>query len=213
MGAMKFRAVVALWLVVAPSWGLTVGGVEVSGLEFQSSLFSIQNAVGDAAPDPVANTLGVSLHFRLADRWLFRPEVQAFTLGYRYADGRAIPESAEWDNVTILGLLANPSFGYRWPLGSDLAWTSEAGLGLLLRFPVFLNGKTAGEMALPATQWLMAGRLLYPNVGTGIGWRFSPSLTAHLRVQLFYPVFNLWGGLPWYDQLTLAAGIGLEISL
>lgn len=205
-----------LWLLllvlVSPSWGLTLWGVDINGLEVQSSYYLILNAVEDGAPDPLVNTVGASVPFRFLGNWLFRPEAQVFWLGYKFADGRAVPESSLWDHVTILSLLINPTVGYEFPLGPTLAWSAEAGLGFLNRFPIFLNGKTAADMALPVTGWLMAGRLFYPNVGSSLSWQFSPLFAATLRAQLLYPVFNLWGGLPWYDQLTFGGGFGIRFT-
>ena len=213
MKSMK-RATLWLWfLVLVPSsWGLTIWGVDVSGLEVETSYFSILNAVGDSAPDPFVNTLGVSVPFRFLGRFLFRPEVQAFFLGYSFQNGRAVPEDSMWDNVTVMSLLLNPTAGYEIPLSPTLAWSVEGGLGFVLRFPVFLAGKTAGDMALPVTGWLLAGRFLYPNVGSGVTWQFSPLFAATIRAQLFYPVFNLWNQVPWYDELTYGLGFGIRFT-
>jgi hypothetical protein len=202
-----------LFLVLVPSsWGLSLWGVDIKGIEVQSSYYSILNAVGDGAPDPFVNTLGVSIPFRFLNHWLFRPEVQMFWLDYKYQDGRAVPESSIWDNVTILSILINPTFGYEFPLTPTLAAAAEGGLGFMLRAPIALNGTTAGDMALPVTGWLLAGRFIYPDVGGGITWQFSPLLAATLRLQLFYPIFDLWGGLPWYDELTYGAGLGIRFT-
>lgn len=212
MGSMKWSALWLLLLVLTPaSWGLTLWGVDINGLELQSSYLSIRNTVNNGAPDPLVNTLGVSVPFRFGGHWTFRPEAQMFFVGYKYEDGRAVPESAEWDNVTILSLMINPTGGYEFPLNPALVWSVEGGLGFLARVPVFLNGKTAGEMALPATGWLLA-RLFYPNVGTGLTWQFSPLFAGTLRAQLFYPVFNLWNGLPWDDQFTSGVGLGIRFT-
>lgn len=202
-----------LFLVLAPSsWGLTLWGVDINGLEIQSSYYSILNAVEDGAPDPLVNTIGVSVPFRFFGQWLFRPEVQLFTLGYKFSGGRAVPESSLFDNVLVLSLLVNPTIGYEFPLSPSLSWAAEGGLGLISRFPVFLNGTKAGDWALPVTGWLMAGRLVYPNGGTSVTWQFSPLFSFTVRAQVFYPVFNLWNDLPWYDQLTWGGGFGVRFT-
>src|SRR5208283_2357655 len=103
-------------------------------------------------------------------------------------------------------IMINPTVGYEFPLTPTLAAVAEGCLGFLLRAPIFPNGATAGDMALPVTGWLMAGRFIYPDVGGSITWQFSPVLAATFRLQLFYPIFDLWGGLPWYDELTYGAG-------
>jgi hypothetical protein len=210
---MKWVSFWLMFLVLLPaSWGLTLWGIDISGLEVQSSYFSILNAVGDGAPDPLVNTLGVSVPFRISGHWLFRPEIQIFWLGYTYQDGRAVPQSSEWDNITILSILLNPTVGYEFPLTPTLVLVTEGGLGFLLRAPIFPNGATAGDMALPVTGWLMSGRFLYPDLGTGITWQFSPLLAGTFRFQAFYPIFNLWGGLPWYDEFTYGVGLGLRFT-
>lgn len=210
---MKRLAFWWLLLALAPSsWGLTLWGVDINGLEVQSSYFMVLNAVQDGAPDPIVNTLGASIPFRFLGGWTFRPEAQVFVLNYKYADGRAVPESSLFENVAILSLLVNPTVGYEFPLGPSLSWGAEGGLAFVSRFPIFFNGKTAGDMALPVTGWLMAGRLFYPSVASGITWQFSPLLAATLRGQLFYPIFNLWNNLPWYDQLTFGGGFGVRFT-
>ena len=210
---MKPVCVGALLAVLAPaSWGLTLWGVEVDGIEFQSSVLCVLNAVGDGAPDPIVNTLGISAPLRLDDRWYIRPEFQVFFIGYTFANGRAVPESSSWDNVVEMSIMVNPVGGYEFPLGRDLVTSAEAGLGFLLRFPVFLNGEAAGDMALPVNSWLWAGRFIYPNLGGSLTWKLSPKWSAVLRGQLFYPLFNLWSGEPWYDQLTYGAGIGVRYT-
>jgi len=207
---------VSFWLMflilVPSSWGLTLWGTDITGFEIQSSYLSIINSVGDGAPDPFVNTLGVSVPVRFLDRWVFRPEVQLFLLGYKFQDGRAVPESSIWPNVTVLSLLINPTVGYEFPLGPTLAWVAEGGLGFMARFPVFANGEGASDYALPVVGWLLAGRFLYPNVGAGLTWHFSPLLAGTLRFQAFYPIFNLWGGLPWYDEFTYGAGLGIRFT-
>lgn len=210
---MKRASFWVLFLLLAPSsWGLTLWGVDINGLEVQSSYFVVLNAVGDGAPDPVVNAVGASIPFRFFGRWLFRPEAEVFTLGYKYAHGRAVPESSSWDHVVVLSLLINPTLGHEFPLSPTLAWAAEGGLGFMNRFPVFFNGETAADMALPVTGWLMAGRLFYPNLGTGITWQFSPLLAATLRGQVFYPIFNHWNKLPWYDELTFGGGFGIRFT-
>ena len=214
MDPMKRASFWLLFVTLASaSWGLSVWGVDVSGLEVESSYFSILNAVGDSAPDPFVNTLGVSVPFRFMGRFLFRPEVQLFFLSYSFQNGRAVPEDSMWDNVMVMSLLLNPTVGYEFPLSPTLAWSAEGGLGFTLRVPVFLAGKTAGDMALPVTSWLLAGRFLYPNIGSGITWQFSPVFAGTVRAQLFYPIFNLWNDLPWYDELTYGVGLGIRFTL
>lgn len=202
-----------LFLVLAPaSWGLTLWGVDVNGLEVQSSYFSILNSVGDSAPNPFVNTLGVSVPFRFQGRYIFRPEVQVFFQDYSYQNGRAVPEDSMFPNVTIMSLMINPTVGYEFPINPTLSWEAEGGLGFLIRFPVFVNGgSTASDMVLPATTWLLAN-FFYPDVGSSITWQFSPVLAATLRAQLFYPLFDLWQGLPWYDELTYGVGVGIRIT-
>ena len=210
---MKRAGLWLLFVLLAPaSWALTLWGVDINGIELQSSYYLIRNSVGDGAPDPLVNTLGASIPFRFLGRWLFRPEAQVFALGYKFANGRAVPESYEWDNVAVLSLMLNPTVGYEFPLTPTLAWAAEGGMGFLMRFPIFLNGTTAGSMALPVTGWLLAGRFLYPSAGSGITWQFSPLFAATLRAQVFYPVFDLWGGLPWWDELTYGVGFGVRFT-
>ena len=199
-------------VLASPSWGLTIWGVDINGLEIQTSYYSILNSVKDGAPDPLVNTIGASIPFRFLGNWTFRPEAQVFFLGYKYQGGRAVPESSEWDNVSILSLMINPTVGYEFPLNPSLSWSAEVGLGLLARIPVFFNGTKALEMALPVTGWLLAGRLFYPDLGTGVTWQFSPLFAVTLRAQAFYPIFNLWDNLPWYDEFTYGLGLGIRFT-
>jgi hypothetical protein len=213
MKTMKRAVFWVLFLSLAPaSWGLTLWGVDINGLEIESSIFTIVNSVGDSAPDPIVNTVGLSVPFRFMGHFLFRPEAQLFFLSYAYQDGRAVPEDSMFDNVVVMSIMLNPTFGYEFPINPTLSWSAEGGLGFLLRFPVFLNGTTAGDMALPVTGWLLAGRLFYPDVGSGITWQFSPLFALTLRAQLFFPIFNLWNDLPWYDELTYGAGLGVRFT-
>ncbi len=210
---MKLVAAGLLLLVLAPAtWGLKLWGVDVDGVEFESSLLVVLNSVGDGAPDPVVNTLGVSMPVRLDEHWIVRPEAQVFFIGYKYDSGRAVPESSSWDNVVEMSIMLNPTGSYEYRLTQDLVASADAGLGFLLRFPVFLNGSSAGDMAIPVTTWLLAGRFIYPNVGGSLTWKISPKWSAVLRAQFYYPIFNLWGGTPWYDEMTYGAGIGLRYT-
>ena len=210
---MKPVCVGLLLALMAPaSWGLNLWGVDVDGVEFQSSLLQILDSVNDGAPDPVVNTIGISVPLRIVDRWYARPELQLFFLGYKYAGDRAVPESSEWDNVVEMSIMVNPIAGYDFPLTRDLVASAEGGLGILLRFPVFLNGATAADMALPATSWLLAGRFIYPNVGGALTWKISPKISAVLRGQLYYPLFDLWSGVPLYDEVTYGVGIGIRYT-
>jgi len=209
---MKRLCVGVLLVALAPaSWGVSLWGMNLDGVEAQSSILVILNSVEDGAPDPVVNTIGISAPVRLRGNWYLRPEIQMFFLGYKY-DGRAVPESSMWDNVVEWSIMLNPTGGYEFPLTRDLTATAEGGLGFLLRFPVYLNGDTAGGMAWPVTSWLLAGRFLYPDVGGGLAWKISSKWTAVFRGQLFYPIFDLWSGLPWYDELTFGAGIGVRYT-
>jgi len=202
-----------LFLVLAPSsWGLTLWGVDINGLEVQSSYYLILNSVEDSAPDPLVNAVGASIPFRFLGQFMFRPEAQVFLLGYKYANGRAVPESSAWDHVVVLSLLINPTIGYEFALGPNFALSAETGLGFFNRFPIFFNGVTAADMALPVTGWLMAGRLFYPNLGTSATWQFSPLFAVTLRAQGFYPIFNHWNNLPWYDELTVGGGLGIRFT-
>jgi hypothetical protein len=172
----------------------------------------ILDSVNDAAPDPVVNTIGISVPIRLNEHWYTRPEIQIFFLGYKYDGGRAAPESSEWDNVVEMSIMLNPTAGYDIPLTRDLVWSSEGGLGILLRFPVIFNGTTAADMAIPATGWFYAGRFIYPNIGTALTWKLSPKISAVLRSQIYYPLFDLWSGVPLYDELTFGVGIGIRYT-
>lgn len=210
---MKRSLLGALFLLLgSTSWAITFWGVDINGLEVQSSYYAILNSVDNGSPDPLVNTLGASIPFRFLGQWTFRPEAQVFALAYKYADGRAVPESSLFDHVVILSLLINPTVGYEFPLAPSLWWATEGGVGFLTRFPVLFNGKTAIDMALPATGWLMAGRFVYPNIGTSFSWQFSPLFAFTVRGQVFYPIFNLWNNVAWFDQLTLGGGIGLRFT-
>jgi len=195
-----------------PCWALTLWGIDINGLELESSIWYINNTVEDSGVSPVVNTIGVSVPFRFLGHWLFRPDIQFFLANYTYQNGRAVPEDSMWDNVVILGGMINAVGGYEFPLNPNLSLAAEGGLGFLTRAPVFFNGTTASSMALPITGWLLAGRFLYPNVGTGLTWQFSQTFAATLRLQAFYPIFNLWDGLPWNDELTLGGGIGIRFT-
>jgi len=202
-----------LVLLLAPAtWGLTLWGVDIKGLEVQSSYWMVRNAVADGAPDPLVNTLGASIPFRFSGSWVFRPEVQVFALGYKYEGGRAVPESPEWPNVSILTIAIHPTLGWETILSPTLSWTGEGGLAFLARSPIFFNGAGSADMALPVTGWLLAGRLVYPSAGASLVWQFSPLFAAVVRGQVLLPVFNLWTGERWDDQLTGGLGLGLRLT-
>ena len=196
---MKSLGLCFLLVVLAPaSWGLTLWGVDINGLELQTSYYSILNSVKDGAPDPFVNTLGASIPFRFLGHWTFRPEAQIFAQNMAYANGRAYPVETMFDNVLVLGLMLNPAVGYEFPLTTNLTWGVEGGMGFLLRFPIFLNGKTAGDMALPTTGWLT--------------WQFSSLFAVSVRGQVVYPVFNLWDTRPLYDELIYGLGLGIRFT-
>jgi hypothetical protein len=210
---MKLIVVGLLLAVLAPaSWGLKLWGIDVDGVEVESSFLVVLNSVGDSAPDPWVNTLGISVPVRLDDHWVIRSDIQAFVIGYSYANGRAVPESSAWDNVSVLSIMVNPTGSYEYRLTQDLVASADGGLGFLLRFPVFLNGSKAGDMAVPVTTWLLAGRFIYPNIAGSLAWKISPKWTAVVRGQFYYPVFDLWGGTPWYDEMTYGVGIGFRYT-
>jgi hypothetical protein len=210
---MKPVCVGMLLVVLAPaSWGLKLWGVEFDGIEVESSWLIVLNSVGDAAPDPVVNTLGLAVPVRLDDHWVIRPEAQAFVIGYSYQNGRAVPQSSSWDNVSLLSIMINPSGSYEYPLTKDLVVSADAGLGFLLRFPIYLNGAGAADMVIPVSTWFLAGRFIYPDIGGSVAWKISPKWSAVFRAQFYYPVFNLWGGTPWYDEMTYGVGVGLRYT-
>lgn len=198
--------------LVSSAWAVNIWGVDVNGLELQSSVWSIRNAVVGTAPDPVVNTLGASIPFRFLGHWTFRPEAQFFWQNYLMLDGRAVPAADMEESVTLLGVMVNPTAGYELTLNPTLAVVGEGGLGFLLRFPLFLNGKGASDYVLPATSWLLAGRFFYPNLGVGLTWQFSPLFAFTVRGQAFFPVFDLWGGLPFDDEFTYGVGVGIRFT-
>ena len=192
----------------AVSWG----GLEMNGIEVGSGLLWIRNTVQNSAPDPLCNTFEISVPFRIRNFWIFRPEVQMFFQTYGYQNNRAVPIESMFDSVSMMGLLLNPTWGAEWRLSPYFRTYAQAGVGFLLRLPVFLNGTTAGSMAGPVTSWFAAGRFLYPNVGGGFGWQFSPLLALMMRGELYYPIFNVWNQLPWDDELSLELTLGVNFT-
>ncbi|NNM54969.1 MAG: hypothetical protein HKM05_09635 [Spirochaetales bacterium] len=210
---MRRLFVLAMMLVLAQgAMALSLWGAEINGLEVGTGLLWIRNTVENSAPDPICNTFEVSVPFRIQNFWIFRPEAQMFFQTYGYQNGRAIPVESMFDSVSMMGLLLNPTFGAEWRLSPYLRTYAEGGIGLLFRLPVFLNGTTAGSMAGPITAWFAGGRFLYPNLGGGLSWQFSPLLALMLRGQVFYPLFNLWDQLPWDDELTIGASVGVRFT-
>jgi hypothetical protein len=205
------RKYIGLLLILAgagPVSALSLWGVDVTGVEVGTGLFWIRNTVQDSAPDPICNSFDLSVPFRVQNFWIFRPEVHLFFQTYGYQNGRAVPIESMFDSVSMMSLLLNPTWGAEWRLSPDFKTFAQGGLGLLFRLPVFLNGVTAGSMAGPITSWFVEGRFLYPDIGGGMAWQFSPLLALNLGGELYYPIFNLWNNLPWDDELTLA----LELS-
>ncbi len=208
----RLLVVLVLLAMGSSAMALSLWGAEINGLEVGTGILWIRNTVADSAPDPICNTFELSVPFRIQNTWIFRPEAQVFFQTYGYQNGRAIPIESMFDSVSMMGLLFNPTFGTEWRLSPYLRTYAEGGLGLLFRLPVFLNGTTAGSMAGPITSWFAAGRFLYPNLGGGLGWQFSPLLALMLRAQVYYPLFNLWDQLPWDDELMVGATLGIRFT-
>jgi hypothetical protein len=209
------RRILFLLLLILPNLSLgavEVFGVDIEGLEVHGGGFYILNAVADSAPDPIVNSVGVSIPFRFLSYFTFRPETQFFLQTYGFQQGRSVPLETMFDSVLFLTWMLNPALGVEFPLTPDFSVGAEVGVNFYNRFPIYFLG-TGGSQALEATGWFYSGRFIYPTVGGHIVWQFSELFAVTLRTSLQYPLFNLWTNSPWYDQLALGLNMGLRFKL
>ena len=117
-----------------------------------------------------------------------------------------------FDSVLFLTWIINPALGFEYPLTQEITLGTELTLAFFPRFPIFFLGKGSSQ-ALDATGWFYSGRFFFPGVEVHGIWQFSELFALTARGYLFYPVFNLWTGDPWYDQLGLTLNFGLRFKL
>lgn len=215
-----------VWLIVLPvlclfpapkAVAVDFFGVDVSGIEVGSAVLAIRNSVGDSAPEPIVNTLGLSVPFKFQNGLYYRQEISVFFQGYGYQNGRAIPLESMFDSVIMMAINVNPSFGVDFPLMNDttfgrLTAGAEGGLALITRWPIFFLGKGGADYAIPVSGWFWTGRFLYPNASASLTWQLWSDYALVFRLTGYYPVYNLWTATEWWDNTMLGLNIGLKFT-
>lgn len=208
---MNFWASILMTLLISQSVGASIvlWGVEIDGLEIGSGLALLSNSVVDSAPDPVVNTLSLSVPFRFQEIFVFRPEAQVHFQNYGFENGRAVPLESMFDSVMMMALVLSPRVGVEFSLGDNLGVMGDWSLDFVNRIPVFFIGQ-GGSQALDITGWFISGRFLYTSVSGGMLWKFSEFFTLALRGKYSLPLFNFWTGETWWDQQIWELGLGIR---
>jgi len=169
------------------------------------------------APSPWLVMAGAAVP--LISSGLFRLELGALIWGtlYELVDATAVmvPTQVETAHqVGVLGLWLSPLAGIRVPIADGrIELGATAGLSLNFRFPLYETDLAAGEAAQRVAagyRYFWAGRFLFPETRLSFRWLAFDDFALRLSVTALYPLFHLWDGGAFLDQLTVAVLFGFD---
>lgn len=205
---------------------LATGLPALSYISIETGQMLLINPLDEGGLSPILTTAGAAIP--LIEVGVFRLELSTLFWGTQYylgpVSGRPLPAQWEAKQFTVLGMWIAPLAGVNFQLaGGKLELGAAATLALNFRLPLFLwdipaEGDAAGwaewdTIWSSAATYFFQARFLYPETDFWIRWRVAEDLSLALTIKALYPIFQLWNGNGFSDEMILAAVVGFDIRL
>jgi hypothetical protein len=213
--------VVIIALLVACAPGLTFAfTLALSEVDVNVGLLYIGSAPPPTygAPSPITQTFGASLVVKTDGPLFFEPSIEFLGTYYEWVSDpydRAVPATYESGNgFFTIGSLVGLQAGMMYPVATGLEMGGALGIDFLLRFP-FEFQNTSADTGDGMAYFYSKGRFIFPETRFITRWRVTDGVSLVFTLRGMYPLFHLWDGegLPFYDQLLVAADLGFVIGL
>ncbi len=183
-----------------------------SGMLYQFDVAAEDESTG--APDPLLTPLGIGTTFALKDNISFDPTLFIYGMNYGFQTwDRPRPAQIEQREMYVISLLIDPAFAFTYPLTPAIDWGFLLSPAMIFRIPLFpAEGEDPayGEMM---SYFIGPGRFLYPGAGAFLDIEINKLLSFRPALRGYLPVFHLWDGDPFLDQLTLVLDLGFRFNL
>ena len=184
---------------------MTLYGVEFESFGITGGVMYINNPSDDGAPSPILPYLGAAASFSLNEKYFVEPSIVFNWNYYLWSkdEGVALPAEIEYaDSVLLLNIIVDCPFVMKYRITKNVAFGGLASPVFIFRIPL----KTWGEgdsQESDILSYFYGGRFLFLEAGALVEWDYSPKHSLKARLDILFPVFHLWDGDSFSDQLSL----------
>ena len=184
------------------------------GFDFESygvtgGVMYIENSSTDGAPSPILPYLGANASFYLKEKMFIEPTI-AFNWNYYLwstKEGMALPAEIEYaDSVLLLNIIIDCPFVMKYDFKKNLSLCWLASPLFIFRVPLKTWGEGESQKS-DIMSYFYGGRFLFLEAGGFAEWDFSSKNSLKARVDLILPVFHLWDGDSFSDQLSVRVSV------
>ncbi len=208
-----FPVIFLVLMIPSVMYGINFSSLDIhSGLVYQFDVPAEDESTG--APDPLLTPLGVGTTFILQDNISFDPALFIYGMNYGFQTwDRPRPAQIEQREMYVISLLIDPAFAFTYNLTPVIDWGFLLSPAMIFRIPLFpAEGEDPayGEMM---NYFIGHGRFLYPGAGLFLNVDVNNLVSFRPALRCYLPVFHLWDGDPFLDQLTLMLDLGFRFNL
>ena len=186
-----------------------------SGFELQS--YSIEggplfmlNTDDEGAPSPLLPNIGAGLEMESGSGY-FLPSINISWNYYQLSEEDADvvqPAEIEYaDSLLLMNILIDFPYSMRYSLKKqlDLGWLVSPALMLKIPLKTWGEGETRKSDILG---YFYGGRFVFLEAGGYLLWNYSEKNSFRTSLSVYLPVYHLWDGRPFMDEMMLKLGFG-----
>lgn len=192
------------------------GAIEFESLTLEGGPLFILNTDDEGAPSPILPSIGISGEIDNGNNSYYLPSVNISWNYYQLSDeDSAVVQPAEIeyaDSLLLLNLLIDYPYSIRYQLKESLSAGWLASPAIMLKIPLKAWGDGESQRG-DILGYFYGGRFIFLEAGGYLIWNYSEKNSFKTSLSTYLPVYHLWDGRPFLDEVMIKLGFGFSFNL
>ena len=188
---------------------------EIKSLSLEGGPLFMLNTDDEGAPSPILPNIGIAGEIESGAGY-FLPSLNISWNYYQLSeeDPEVVqPAEIEYaDSLLLMNILIDFPYSMRYSVKNNLMLGWLASPALMIKVPLKAWGEGDSQRS-DILGYFYGGRFIFLETGGYLLWRYSEKNSFKTSLSLYLPVYHLWDGRPFLDEMMVRLGVGFSFDL
>ena len=193
----------------------SLSAFEINSVSFEGGPLFMLNTDDEGAPSPLLPNIGAGCEIESGSGY-FMPSLNLSWNYYQLSEEDAEvvqPAEIEYaDSLLLMNILIDFPYSMRYTLKNNLQLGWLASPAFMLKLPLKAWGEGESQKS-DILGYFYGGRFIFLEAGGYLLWNYSEKHSFKTSLSFYVPVYHIWDGRPFMDEMMLRLGVGFYFNL
>ena len=210
-----YKKIIIIAVITVSFIPFSISAFEINSVSFEGGPIFMLNTDEEGAPSPLLPNIGAGCEIESGSGY-FMPSLNLSWNYYQLSeeDSELVqPAEIEYaDSLLLMNILLDFPYSMRYSLKNNIQLGSLASPAFMLKVPIKAWGEGDSRRS-DILGYFYGGRFIFLETGGYLLWNYSEKNSLRTFLSFYLPVYHLWDGRPFMDEMMLRLGVGFHFNL